>query len=118
MAVMAVTAALAVLVVVEVVMVVVDTMVAMLGRVALEIQMEQRALLVKIMLTMAFQNTVAMVAMAVLALSGLAFWRDRRRRQRREIDAVGLLPWRDIAALTCFAGLVMLAMAVMGWIRG
>lgn len=61
---------------------------------------------------------LALVAMAVLALSVLAFWRDRRRRQRREIDAVGLLPWRDIAALTCFAGLVMLAMAVMGWIRG
>ena len=61
---------------------------------------------------------LALIAGGVLALSALALWRDRKRRQRSEIDAVGLMPWRDIAALSCFAGLVMLAMAVMGWIRG
>lgn len=61
---------------------------------------------------------LALVAGALLALSALALWGDRRRRRRREIDAVGLMPWRDIAALACFAGLVLLAMAAMGWIRG
>jgi len=59
-----------------------------------------------------------LIAGAVLALSVLALWGDARRRRRREIDAVGLMPWRDIAALTSIAGFVLLAMAVMGWIRG
>ena len=61
---------------------------------------------------------LALVAGAMLALSALAMWGDARRRRRRQIDAVGLMPWRDIAALACFAGLILLAMAVVGWIRG
>ena len=61
---------------------------------------------------------VAFVAGGMLSLSALAMWRDHRRKKRHQIDAVGLLPWRDIAAVTCFAGLILLGMAVMGWIRG
>ena len=61
---------------------------------------------------------IAMLAASLLALSGLAFWGDMRRRRRRDIDAVGVMPWRDIAAIASFAGLALLAMAVMGWLRG
>jgi len=61
---------------------------------------------------------LALIAAALLALSGLALWGDVRRRRRRHIDAVGLMPWRDIAALACFAGLILLAMAVVGWLKG
>lgn len=61
---------------------------------------------------------IGLIAGGLLALSALAFWGERRRRLRREVDAVGLMPWRDIAALSCFAGLALLAMAVMGWLRG
>ena len=61
---------------------------------------------------------LALIAGGVLAISALAAWRDVRRRRRRNIDAVGIMPWRDIAAISSIAGLVMLAMAVMGWIKG
>ncbi len=63
-------------------------------------------------------TVLALVAGGLLALSALAVWGDRRRRLRRDIDAVGLMPWRDIAAFSSFAGLALLAMAVMGWLKG
>ena len=61
---------------------------------------------------------LALIAGGVLAISALAAWRDVRRRRRRNIDAVGIMPWRDIAAISSIAGFVLLAMAVMGWIKG
>jgi hypothetical protein len=61
---------------------------------------------------------IAMLAGVLLALSGVAWWRDRQRMQRGDPDAVGLAPWRDIAAITSLAGLVLLAVAAMGWLKG
>ena len=55
---------------------------------------------------------------ALLSISAFATWRDRRRRKRKDIDRVGMMPWRDIAALTAFAGLTLLALACVGWLRG
>ncbi len=54
---------------------------------------------------------------ALLALSLLAMLGDRRRRHRTDINAVGWVPWRDLSALTAFAGLVMLAMAASEWVK-
>ena len=59
-----------------------------------------------------------LLGLGLLALSGLAVWGEKRRRERSDIDAVGLLPWRDIAALSSFAGLVLVAMAGVGLIKG
>ncbi|MFB0613267.1 hypothetical protein [Aurantiacibacter poecillastricola] len=55
---------------------------------------------------------------ALLSLSGFSAWRDYRRKKRHDIDRVGLLPWRDIGALTGFAGLALMAFACVGWIGG
>jgi hypothetical protein len=52
---------------------------------------------------------------ALLVLSLLAMLGDRRRRRRTDINAVGWVPWRDLSALTAFAGLVLLAMAASSW---
>ena len=49
-------------------------------------------------------------------LSLTAFIGDRRRMRRKRIDAVGWMPWRDVAALSLFAGFVLLAVAVTGWL--
>jgi hypothetical protein len=54
----------------------------------------------------------------LLALSLLAMLGDLRRRRRTDINAVGWVPWRDLSALTAFAGLVLLAMAASGWVKG
>ena len=52
---------------------------------------------------------------ALLAISAGTFFGDLRRRRRRNIDAVGWVPWRDLSALSAFAGLVLMAMAASGW---
>ncbi len=55
---------------------------------------------------------------ALLALSMLAMWGDRRRARRSHPDDVGIMPWRDIAALSTFAGLALLAFGAIGWLKG
>lgn len=55
---------------------------------------------------------------ALMALSALAMGGDRRRSRRKHPDAVGFMPWRDIAALSSFAGLALLAFGMVGWIKG
>ena len=53
----------------------------------------------------------------MLCLSLVAFLGDRRRMRRKTIDAVGWMPWRDVAAISLFAGLVLLAVAATGWLK-
>ena len=59
-----------------------------------------------------------MAGLALLAVSLVAHYGDRRRRLRRQIDAVGIMPWRDISALTGFAGLLLCVMGLVSWIGG
>jgi hypothetical protein len=54
---------------------------------------------------------------ALLLLSLLAMFGDMRRRRRTDINAVGWVPWRDLAALSAFAGVVLLAMAASAWMQ-
>jgi len=60
----------------------------------------------------------ALWAGALLSLSLIAMRGDLRRRRRVDINAVGWVPWRDLSALTAFAGLVLLSMAASGWMKG
>jgi hypothetical protein len=55
---------------------------------------------------------------ALLVASAIAAFGDLRRRRRKHIDAVGWVPWRDLSALTAFAGLVLMVMAISGWAKG
>ena len=53
-----------------------------------------------------------------LLIAGAAFLGERRRMKRRHIDAVGWMPWSSVSVLATFAGLVLVAVAVSGWLRG
>ena len=58
----------------------------------------------------------AMAGAGLLTLSALSIWGEKRRMKRSDADAVGFMPWRDIAALSTFAGLALLAFGVTGWL--
>ncbi len=55
----------------------------------------------------------ASLVIAVIALLG-----ERRRLRRKHIDAVGWMPWTTLSVLATFAGLSLLAMAALGWLKG
>ena len=55
---------------------------------------------------------------ALLLISAAAFLGERRRMRRKRIDAVGWVPWSTLSVLTTFAGLSLLAMAAVGWLKG
>ncbi len=61
---------------------------------------------------------IGLAGLAMLLLSFVAFMGERRRRNRRDIDAVGVLPWRDIAAFTMLLGMMLMALAISGWLKG
>ncbi|MDE1466335.1 hypothetical protein [Aurantiacibacter sp. D1-12] len=60
----------------------------------------------------------ALAGGALLLISGIAIIGDRRRSRRKDPDAVGIMPWRDIIALSTFAGLALLAYGAVGWLKG
>jgi hypothetical protein len=55
---------------------------------------------------------------ALLLVSLVAWLGDLRRRRRSDINAVGWVPWRDLSAIAAFGGVVLLAMAASGWMKG
>ena len=61
---------------------------------------------------------LALWAGALLVFAAVGIVADRRRIRRKHIDAVGWMPWTTVSVLATFAGLVLLAVAVSGWIRG
>ena len=61
---------------------------------------------------------VGLAGGALLGVAGVALLGERRRLRRKHIDAVGWMPWTTLSVLATFAGLSLLAMAAMGWLRG
>ncbi len=61
---------------------------------------------------------IGLIGGALLLLSVLSAVGERRRLRRKRIDAVGWMPWSTLSVLTAFAGISLLAVAVMGWLKG
>jgi hypothetical protein len=56
--------------------------------------------------------------LAALALALIAWRGDRRRMRRSDPDAVGWIPWRDVAFWSAFAAVLLLVGAFRGWLAG
>jgi hypothetical protein len=56
--------------------------------------------------------------LALLTVSSISYFGERRRLRRKHIDAVGWMPWTSLSVLTAFGGLSLLALAVTGWLKG
>lgn len=61
---------------------------------------------------------VGLISGALLIVAVIAALGERRRKKRRDIDAVGWMPWATLSVAATFAGFTLLAVAVMGWLRG
>ena len=61
---------------------------------------------------------IGLIGGVLLLVAAVAFLGERRRMIRRHIDAVGWMPWSSLSVLSTFAGLVLVAVAVSGWLRG
>ncbi len=49
-------------------------------------------------------------------LAALATWRDWQRTRRKDLDAVGWVPWTGVFFGAAFVALVLLALGVREWL--
>jgi len=56
--------------------------------------------------------------LAAAALAAFAWWRDRRRMRRTELDAVGLMPWTGLFFWSLLAAVLLLGLAARQWLAG
>ena len=60
--------------------------------------------------------TIAGLGAAILA--AFAWWRDRRRMRRSDLDAVGLMPWTALFFWSTLAAVALLGTAAKAWLSG
>jgi len=58
---------------------------------------------------------MVITGVASLLFVAAAGWAERRRLRRRNLEAVGIVPWSLLSIIAAFVGLFALAMAVKGW---
>lgn len=56
--------------------------------------------------------------LAALALAMFGWWRDRKRRNRTDPDAVGLVDWTTLSFWASLAACLLLAGALRTWLKG
>lgn len=53
-----------------------------------------------------------------LTIAIVAWFGDRRRRRRKDPDAVGFMPWTSVSFFSLFAACVLLGFAARQWLQG
>lgn len=56
--------------------------------------------------------------LACAALMAWSWMADRRRLKRRDLDAVGLVPWTGVFFWSLLLGCVLLGLAARDWVAG
>jgi hypothetical protein len=60
----------------------------------------------------------ALAGGALLLVAVVSALAERRRLRRSRIDAVGFMPWTAVFFLAFFPGITLLALGVIGWLKG
>ena len=58
------------------------------------------------------------LGLAAALLAGLAWWGDRRRIRRRNLDAVGWMPWTPVFFGALMVAVIALGLAAKAWVAG
>ena len=61
---------------------------------------------------------LGLVAGGLLLVALVAAVAERRRSKRKSIDAVGWVPWLTVFFLAFFPGVILMVLAVKGWLNG
>ena len=63
-------------------------------------------------------TTMRAIGLAAALIAALAWWGDRRRVRRRDLDAVGWMPWTPVFFVALLVAVVSLGLAAKAWVAG
>ena len=58
------------------------------------------------------------LGLAAALIAALAWWGDRRRIRRRNLDAVGWMPWTPVFFGALMVAVIALGLAAKAWVAG
>lgn len=61
---------------------------------------------------------MAIAGASAAAVAALAWWLERRRLRRRDLDRVGFMPWTAVFFWALLAAVLMLGLSARAWIAG
>ena len=63
-------------------------------------------------------STMRALGIVAATIAALAWWGDRRRIRRSNLDAVGWVPWTPVFFVALMVAVVSLGLAAKDWVAG
>ena len=63
-------------------------------------------------------TTLRAIGLTAALIAALAWWGDRRRVRRSNLDAVGWMPWTPVFFVSLLVACVALGLAARAWLAG